>query len=161
MRIARHIRGQDPCLVANPRCRWRFARGFWCAFGYAASMLRLVFLLMVQGVLVQGAAGQLVQALGRPGVEQSTVAEVVRMARDGIRRLAPRFEGTPARTIRIIVHKDAASMPEALRASLHPGVPGFARLGLDEIHIVMGEIKIDPPNDLRTTIDHELVHINK
>lgn len=106
--------------------------------------------------------------LGRAGVEVRAADDRVHsgrieataiLARAGLERLAPVFPGTPARPIRIFLHSSSASLHPVDRESLHEGVPGFARLQRDEIHIVLSELQTDPPNDLRTTVEHELVHI--
>ena len=87
------------------------------------------------------------------------MAAVKSLAIKGVQRLKKWFPGTPARPITFVLHSDASSVSEAQLRNLQPGVPGFALLQRDEIHLVLREIKIDPPNDLRTTVDHELVHI--
>lgn len=84
---------------------------------------------------------------------------VTELARAAIARLAPEFPGTPRRPITIVVHTDSTSVGTDQLAGLQAGVPGFARLQKDEIHVVLAHIGSDPPNDLRTTVDHELVHI--
>lgn len=93
------------------------------------------------------------------GISKQRLAAVESLAHSGVARLKKWFPGTAARTITFVLHSDASSLSEEQRRNLQPGVPGFARLQRDEIHLVLAEIKIDPPNDLRTTVDHELVHI--
>ena len=97
--------------------------------------------------------------IARDPVSSATQTAVKAYAEAGIERLAPYIPGTPKREIRFVLHRDADSVPVPLRVSLQSGVPGFARLQLDEIHIVIAAIQIDPPNDLKTTVEHELVHI--
>ena len=96
---------------------------------------------------------------GGDGVSEGRLVAVTALLHAGLTRLAPHFPGTPTREIRTVVHGTAASIPTELLPSLHEGVPGFARLQHDEIHLVMDQIGNEPPNDLRTTVEHELVHI--
>lgn len=93
------------------------------------------------------------------GVSKQRLARVESLARQGVQRLKKWFPGTPRRTITFVLHSDASSLGKSHRQNLQPGVPGFAQLQRDQIHLILHEIKIDPPNDLRTTVDHELVHI--
>ena len=93
------------------------------------------------------------------GVGRQSLALVQSLAQRGVARLKRWFPGTPLRPITFVVHSDASSVKEEHFRDLHPGVAGFARLQRDEIHLILREIKVDPPNDLRTTVDHELVHI--
>lgn len=119
--------------------------------------LAVTLLMILTGATVARAQ---VRVIGSsPAVGTGTIRAVVERANAGLQRLARQFPGTPTKPIRIIVHADEKALhPEVLR-SLHPGVPGFARLQQDEIHIVMSAIRVDPPNDLKTTVEHELVHI--
>ena len=94
-----------------------------------------------------------------PSVGRQALAQVESMARRGVARLQKWFPGTPVRPVTIVLHSDASSIDPEQRGDLHPGVAGFARLQHDEIHLILQAIQVDPPNDLRTTVDHELVHI--
>ena len=107
----------------------------------------------------QGGALQIRCLAADEGVGPRALTSVKSLAYSGVARLKRWFPGTPARPITFVLHSDASSVDEELHPDLHPGVAGFALLQRDEIHLILGEIKVDPPNDLRTTVDHELVHI--
>ena len=77
----------------------------------------------------------------------------------GIKRLRVQFPGTPSRSIRVYIHADAAAMPSAIREHLSPRSPGLALLSRDEIHLVLDHLQYNPPGDLRTVVEHELVHV--
>ena len=136
-----------------------FLRGIRARLVYSVGMTSLPAKLMALAVLTVAATAQVRVIPGGSEVSGSQLKAVAALAREGMSRLSRLFPGTPSREVRIVVHVDADSIPPALRRSLHPGVPGFALLQRDEIHLVFADIRIDPPNDLRTTVDHELVHI--
>lgn len=115
--------------------------------------------LPLKSLATQGPAQQIRSVAADDGVGKQKLATVKSLAIKGVQRLKKWFPGTPARPITFVLHSDASSVSEAQLRNLQPGVPGFALLQRDEIHLVLREIKIDPPNDLRTTVDHELVHI--
>ncbi len=96
---------------------------------------------------------------GDSGVTDRRLRAIEKMAGAGLERLRKWFPGTPKRDITFVIHTDSSSVAADQHRGLQQGVPGFARLQRDEIHLIMAEIKIDPPNDLRTTVAHELVHI--
>jgi hypothetical protein len=101
-----------------------------------------------------------VRAIAADGrISKQRLATVESLATQGVQRLKKWFPGTPQRLITFVLHSDASSLGKSQRESLQPGVPGFALLQRDQIHLILHEIKVDPPNDLRTTVDHELVHI--
>lgn len=95
---------------------------------------------------------------GDARVSERTVAYVHELAQQGLVHLDGVFPDGLLRPVRMVVHSDAGSLPEALLASLHPGTAGLALLGRDEIHVLLDESVREPPNDLRTVVVHELVH---
>ncbi|MCA8957849.1 MAG: hypothetical protein KDC87_17365 [Planctomycetes bacterium] len=98
-----------------------------------------------------------VRALGT-GVSSRSLRTVRELALAGLQQLGKAL-GAPTRRITVLVHADRGSVAPALLEELQEGVPGFARLQHDEIHLVLAHIGVDPPNDLRTTVVHELVHV--
>ncbi len=102
---------------------------------------------------------QLTVEPGDARVSAATVASVRELATKGLEKLAPDFPGTPLRRIRIVVHSDQGSLSLAMREHLHEGTAGFAMLGRDEVHILLDTAVSAPPNDLRTVVVHELVHV--
>ncbi|HLU40074.1 MAG TPA: hypothetical protein VK081_11875 [Planctomycetota bacterium] len=119
-------------------------------------MRRLVALALLLGSL----AGQdLTVAAGDARVGPQVVAAVQAMAEDGLRRLARHFPGAPERPIRVVVHSARDTLPPELREHLHEGTAGFALLGRDEAYVLLAEARSEPPNDLRTVVVHELVHV--
>ncbi|MCA8942967.1 MAG: hypothetical protein KDB80_10445 [Planctomycetes bacterium] len=93
------------------------------------------------------------------GVDASTRAHVERLVEAGLARLTPMFPGTPKRSCVVTAHQSVDSLPPEVRASLHEGTAGVALLGRSEIHLILDESRHHPPHDLRTVVDHELVHI--
>ncbi len=121
-------------------------------------MRRTAILLTVLSVAA-AVTGQVRVIGSSPAVKAATKRSVAALAQAGLKQLAPFFPGTPNQPIRFVVHADEKAVHPEVLSSLHPGVPGFARLQQNEIHIVMSAIRVDPPNDLKTTVNHELVHI--
>ena len=121
-------------------------------------MHRLCSLALVPIIGFQATAQFRVVA-GGEGVSKGRLEAVAALLEAGLARLVRDVPGTPTREILAVVHRSASSIPTELLSSLHAGVPGFARLQHDEIHLVMDQIGIEPPNDLRTTVVHELVHV--
>lgn len=93
------------------------------------------------------------------GVSQTGHSTVETYVREGLARLAPMFPGTPTRGCRITVHATDATLPDDIRASLHEGTAGVALLRRSEIHLMLDASRNLPPHDLRTVVDHEIVHI--
>lgn len=121
----------------------------------------VVFAVLLGRLLSQGPgdAGALVVEAGDARVSAQTIASVHDLARKGLSRLAPLFPGTPNHPIKIVVHADVDSVPPALRDNLHSGTAGFALLGRAEARVLLDEAVREPPNDLRTVVEHELVHL--
>lgn len=84
---------------------------------------------------------------------------VGRLVDEGLERLEPRFPRAGHAPFEIVIHDGPASVPRHIRAAQHPQTPGFALLGQGEIHLIMSRMGLAPPNDLRSVIDHELVHV--
>jgi hypothetical protein len=79
--------------------------------------------------------------------------------RSALAKLAPSFPGSPSRPFDVYLHSGLGSLSTADATHLHPGTPGFAVLGQDRVHILYDQIEPRPPNDLRTVLHHELVHV--
>jgi len=116
----------------------------------------LVFLLLA---LLPVLPAQVVVQKGSDAVQDAVIAGTSRHLTEGIQRLKGRFPGTPNRPVRAVVHSDAASMPAGIRGLLAFRSPGLALLRRDEIHLVLAHLKFNPPGDLRTVVEHELVHV--
>jgi hypothetical protein len=96
---------------------------------------------------------------GDARVAESRIATVERLTRSAVTELRQTFPGTPYRGITVVVHADEDSLPEDARRGLHPGTPGMALLGRDEIHIVLDQLGQRGPADVRTVVIHEVVHV--
>ncbi len=96
---------------------------------------------------------------GSAAVDDAVLANVERLMNKGIRGLKGKFPGTPNGPMLVIVHHAPASMPAEIRRHLPFRSPGLALLARDEIHIVLDHLKYNPPGDLRTVVEHELVHV--
>jgi hypothetical protein len=117
-----------------------------------------VLLLLVLLPLLPAQVGVQVRK-GSDSVQDAVITNVEGFMAGGIRRLRGRFPGTPNRPIRVVVHADAASMAPDVRRLLAYRSPGLALLSKDEIHIVLDHLRYNPPGDLRTVVEHELVHV--
>ena len=87
------------------------------------------------------------------------LAAIERLVPKALAKVRGPFEGVPSRPFDVVVHRSLDALPEALRSELHPGTPGFAMLGRDEVHLVLDEVQLRPPHDLTTVLAHELVHL--
>lgn len=87
------------------------------------------------------------------------IAAIERLVPRALEQVRGPFPGAPSRPFDVIVHRSLDALPDALRAELHPGTPGFAMLGRDEVHLVLDEVQLRPPHDLTTVLAHELVHL--
>lgn len=121
--------------------------------------LLVLCLLSPRGTAQHAQAQTLRVEAGGGEVSASTLRRIEVMAQAGLVELEPRLRTRATRPIRILVHRSRADLPPRHRRDLPEGVPGFALLGRDELHLVLGQIKQMPPNDLRTTLRHELVHV--
>lgn len=86
-------------------------------------------------------------------------AAIERMVEKGLAKLTPHFPRMPVRPFTVVVHPDGDGLTPELRAAVHPGTAGFARLEAQEIHLMLAEARRAPPNDLQTVVEHELVHL--
>lgn len=93
------------------------------------------------------------------GVSRATREAVLRLLPSTLERLTGAFPGTPTRPFTIVLHADEASLGPADAHHLHPGTPGFALLGRDEVHILMNHVRGSPPDDLPTILAHEVTHV--
>lgn len=96
---------------------------------------------------------------GSDAVPAAAIEVTTEYVRDGLAEFAPMFETVPQRRIRVYIHDTTDSVPDRARGAFHPGTAGVALLRRDEIHIVLRESRRLPPNDLRTVVRHELVHV--
>lgn len=96
---------------------------------------------------------------GSASVQPVTVRMVTRLGEEGLERLSPFFPGTRLSGLVIYLHPDLDSVPEDVRRHLHPGTAGLALLNRNQIHLLLDEARLQPPGDLRTVVDHELVHM--
>lgn len=94
-----------------------------------------------------------------PGVSAATRDHVASLVADGVERLAPLFPGTPSRSCTVTAHETLDTLPADVRRSLHEGTAGIALLERSEIHLILEESRHHPPHDLRTVVDHEIVHV--
>ena len=99
-----------------------------------------------------------VQVIGADGLSASKLDAVRRLTNDALDHLAPSLP-TVSPPFTVVVHPDLASLPAPVRTSLHAGAAGVALLGRREIHLILERAGIEPPNDLRTVVRHEVVHI--
>lgn len=96
---------------------------------------------------------------GSAAVQPATVRRVTRLVEAGLARLGPSFPGTQVSSLVIHLHADLDSVPIDIRRYLHPGTAGLALLQANQIHLILTEARLRPPGDLRSVVDHELVHI--
>jgi hypothetical protein len=96
---------------------------------------------------------------GGAGVSAVRLAAVERLVPQALDKVGHAFPGMPVRPFRVVVHAEVGSLPPPLREHLHPGTPGFALLGRDELHVILDEVQRRPPNDLGTVLAHEVVHV--
>lgn len=120
-------------------------------------VLLLLVLLLV--AVLPGLPAQVVVQKGSDSVQDMVIDNVTGYMDAGIKRLKGRFPGTPNRPMRVVVYSDPESMPAHIRRLLAYRSPGLALLLRDEIHIVLDHLKYNPPGDLRTVVEHELVHV--
>ncbi|MHC4077886.1 MAG: peptidase MA family metallohydrolase [Planctomycetota bacterium] len=120
-------------------------------------MVRILPLLLL--ALLSVLPAQVAVQKASDAVGDTVIANVERYMAEGIRRLKGRFPGTPDGPIRVIMHQSTASMPAAIHRLLASRSPGLTLLLRDEIHIVLDHLKYNPPGDLRTVVEHELVHV--
>lgn len=116
----------------------------------------LVLLLLA---LLPALPAQVAVRRGSDAVRELVIDNVRRFMAAGIQRLKGRFPGTPNGPMLVIVHQDTTSMPAEIRRFLAFRSPGLALLARDEVHIVLAHLKYNPPGDLRTVVEHELVHV--
>ena len=117
--------------------------------------LRLLLLLLVSWAQGPGFAVERADA----SVSADTVATVDRLTAAAVDRLTPYFPGLSPGPFRVLVHRTEASVPEDVRAAVHEGAAGVALLSTSVIHLILDRMELRPPNDLRTTVDHEVAHI--
>lgn len=94
---------------------------------------------------------------GSDEVDPAVVARVRMLVDRELPQLRQLFEGRPLAPFTVTVHAARASMPAALLAMLHPDSPGFAMLGMHQIHLVWGEMR-RTGSDPRGVVVHEMTH---
>lgn len=99
-----------------------------------------------------------VEVLGAEGVSAAKIAAVRRLTVDALDWLAPNFPARP-RPFTVVAHLSEASLPPAARESLHGETAGIALLTAERIHLILDRCGVEPPDDLRTVVRHEVVHI--
>lgn len=73
--------------------------------------------------------------------------------------MTPNFPGVHARPATVFVYRSRDELPERIREVMHEGSPGVALLEPREIHLVLEAAREQPPGDLGTVVDHEIVHL--
>ncbi len=97
---------------------------------------------------------------GQGSVSVEVVERVRQATGEAVRELVPRFGGMQPRPFRVVVHGSGADLPEGLRGGHHPGSPGLAVLGGQEIHLLLRELRDQDRGDaVRTVVTHEVVHL--
>lgn len=94
---------------------------------------------------------------GSGGVGPDVVARIRGIVEHEVPPLQQLFEGRPLAPFTVTVHATRAGLPAALEAQLHPDSPGFAMLGVHQIHLVWGEMR-RTASDPRGVVVHELTH---
>jgi len=99
-----------------------------------------------------------VTVTGASDVPPDVVAAVRRLTLDALEWFAPTF---PSRSspFSVEAHRSEASLPAEVRRHLHAGTAGVAMLASQRIHLILDRCGVEPPNDLRTVVRHEVVHI--
>lgn len=92
-----------------------------------------------------------------PEVSAAAVARVQVEAQAALQGLQKVFRDLPRQRFHIVLHRDAGSLPAALRAAHHEGSPGLAWLPRHEIHLLWAEMA-EVRAGMRAVIVHEMVH---
>lgn len=101
------------------------------------------------------ALAQVVAGSGTP--DATAVEEVRRTVAAQEPALVALFEGKPQHPFFVFVHRDRAQLPDSLAANLHEDSPGFALLGMHQVHLIWDEMRRTGAS-LRGVVVHELVH---
>lgn len=96
---------------------------------------------------------------GSADIEDSTLRLVENLQSEGRQRLARFFPDTALQNVRIYVHLDLDSVPDEIQRHFHRGTAGLALLERKQIYLLLEEARLSPPGDLRSVVDHELVHL--
>ncbi|MEM7199891.1 MAG: hypothetical protein AAF628_06475 [Planctomycetota bacterium] len=120
--------------------------------------------LVVAAVLAAGpcaAQGQVpVQvAAADVGIGADALADLELRTRAAAERLRPWFPDVDLDGVRLLAHTSLDSVPAAIRARIHHQTAGVALLQRQEVHLVLEAVRMWPPHDLDTVLQHELVHI--
>lgn len=94
-----------------------------------------------------------------PRVPATTLQLCHTIATESLAKLARTFVGMPTSPIRMVVHVDKTTVGEGALEGLPGHFAGFARLGADEFHVLLGAAGGRPGTDLRSIVQHELVHV--
>lgn len=96
---------------------------------------------------------------GGGGVSAQTVRVVSEAADAAWYRLQGDLQVEDPLPMRITVHRSLADLPESLGVRVPEGTPGFAMLLGGQIHLMLRESGAVPPDDVRTVLAHEIVHL--
>lgn len=81
------------------------------------------------------------------------------IATESLAKLGRTFVGMPTAPISMVVHVDKTTVGDSVLEGLPGRFAGFARLGADEFHVLLGAAGGRPGTDLRSIVQHELVHV--
>lgn len=114
-------------------------------------------LVLASGMLL-GAAGDRVQVqahhLGR-----EARASLVRVAERALSAAERALEHRMSRTVDVTVAASVDEVPPEVRGAFHAWTVGIALPGRARIWIASDRLRAEPPDDLRSVLEHELVHV--
>ncbi|MHC5064954.1 MAG: peptidase MA family metallohydrolase [Planctomycetota bacterium] len=96
---------------------------------------------------------------GSADIDPRSLRLVEKFQTEGLERLAPYFPDAVLEDVRIYVHRNLDSIPGEIRRFFHRGTAGLALLEQNLIFLLLEEANLSPPGDLRSVVDHELVHL--
>lgn len=94
-----------------------------------------------------------------PRVPATTLQLCQSIATESLAKLGRTFVGMPTAPILMVVHVDKTTVGNSVLEGLPGHFAGFARLGADEFHVLLGAAGGRPGTDLRSIVQHELVHV--
>lgn len=135
-------------IVPTAPLRW-----FWCL------LLALACVLPLAAQDAGRSVATFAVVAGDADVAGTALQRIEQHTREGLVRMAVYFEGMQPAPFRVVVHANAASLPEGLRGSVHEGAPGMAELDTRTIRLFLREARAVPRSDIAPVVDHELVHL--
>ena len=135
-------------IVPTAPLRW-----FWCL------LLALACVLPLAAQDAGRSVATFAVVAGDADVAGTALQRIEQHTREGLVRMAVYFEGMQPAPFRVVVHANAASLPEGLRGSVHEGAPGMAELDTRTIRLFLKEARAVPRSDIAPVVDHELVHL--